>query len=269
MYILFDPKHIVVSFSGGRTSAYMLWRLRKEYPNATIYVVFANTGMEREETLAFVNECSVRWNIHIVWIEAKVNPEKGTGTTYTTVSYETASRKGEPFLEVVKKYGIPGPSHPHCSRELKIVPIAKWVKDNVPSDHVMAIGIRYDELDREGDHWYPLIKWKVTKAVVRLFWKQQEFDLQLADYEGNCDLCYKKSLNKKLTIIEARPESLNWWNDTEKKYGNGHIMSRNYVSYEQMGKLVKRGKFRRVKDGEDIMNDHYDLGLSCTCGVPI
>lgn len=262
----------VVSFSGGRTSAYMLRRMMNEEPDATFHVVFANTGKEREETLEFVRKCSIRWNIPITWIEAKVNPEKGVGTDYTVVDFDTAARNGEPFTEVIKKYGIPGPSHPHCSRELKIVPIAKWVRDNVQGEYEMVIGIRYDEIDRLGDHYYPLVHWHVTKAVVRLFWKSQPFDLNLKDYEGNCDLCYKKSMNKKLTIIEQHPEKLEWWQNAEATYGKGHVMNRDHIPFTKYGEMVKRGKFRRTIDGEGKIPYNqqtlFDLELACTCGVP-
>ncbi len=262
--------NIIVSFSGGRTSAYMLYRLMQEYPEDKLHVVFANTGKEYEETLVFVRECELRFGIKIHWIEAKVNPEKGVGTEYTAVDFKSASRLGQPFEEVIKKYGMPGMGKPHCSRELKIVPIRKWANDAVGSNNYeMAIGMRYDEMDRVADGWYPLVEWRVTKQMVREFWKSQDFDLQLPDYKGNCDLCWKKSLNKKLTIIEQEPESVEWWDRIEKQYGNGHIMSRGFVSYEQQVKLVERGKFRRVLDGEvNPQQSALDFELKCTCGVP-
>ena len=31
--------------------------------------MFCNTGMERAETLEFVNECALRWGVPIVWLE--------------------------------------------------------------------------------------------------------------------------------------------------------------------------------------------------------
>ena len=49
-----------ISFSGGRTSAYMLWRVlqaNSELPTDTV-VCFANTGKEVEATLRFVPDCA-------------------------------------------------------------------------------------------------------------------------------------------------------------------------------------------------------------------
>ena len=34
-----------------------------------IAVVFANTGMERPETLDFVDTCATAWDVPIVWVE--------------------------------------------------------------------------------------------------------------------------------------------------------------------------------------------------------
>ena len=66
------PRPAIISFSGGRTSSYMLKHIvdahRGRLPAETT-VVFANTGMERPETLDFIDTCARAWSIDIVWAE--------------------------------------------------------------------------------------------------------------------------------------------------------------------------------------------------------
>jgi hypothetical protein len=283
---------IIVSFSGGRTSAYMLRLLLDNYPAADLRVVFANTGKERPETLDFVQECSARFGVPVTWVEAVVHPQKGIATTYKVVDYATASRHGEPFEAAIAKYGIPNNSFPHCSRELKTQPIAAWIRDTFAGQSFqMALGIRADEAHREGEWWYPLIEWGVTKQQVRQFWREQPFDLGLKDYEGNCDLCWKKGHNKNLTLLEERPELGAWWAEMERKYGHvtpgeadrrqtkkmavlplldtldglppkkegPFYFNHNALSIAALREIVRRKRFRRVQDEEDVR--------SCACGV--
>lgn len=57
-YLIEGPA--LISFSGGRTSALMLKRIIDAHGGtlpADVFVAFANTGREREETLRFVHEC--------------------------------------------------------------------------------------------------------------------------------------------------------------------------------------------------------------------
>lgn len=119
---------ILCSISGGKTSGFMAIYLRLLYPNREMIFVFANTGREREETLIFLKRIDEKWNLGIIWLEADVNEEKGKGTSYKVVDFETASRNGEPFESVIKKYGLPSKLFRHCTRELKDIPIHKYAK---------------------------------------------------------------------------------------------------------------------------------------------
>lgn len=216
---------ILVSFSGGRTSAFMCKLIleHSEYSNFDKLFVFANTGKERQETLRFVDRVDKEFNLNLVWVEADIPPTKGEGTNYRIVDFESASRNGEPFEALIQKFGLPSKYFRHCTRDLKEIPIHKYTKSIFGREYITAIGIRADEKHRLGSDpkkIYPLAEMGIDEKIVRNFWERQSFDLELRDYEGNCDLCFLKSNRKKLTLISERPDIVNWWNEMELKYGN-------------------------------------------------
>lgn len=245
------PPNIVVSFSGGHTSAYMSWLIKNASPSARF--VFANTGKERNETLKFIHECDLSFGLNVTWIEYA---EGGAG--YSVVDYATADRSGNIFEAMIKKYGIPNQSYPHCSRELKIRPIAAWIRDNELSDYALAVGIRNDEIDRMSDSaadrniFYPLIRhWPSTKRDVEDFWSKQKFSLGIKNYQGNCDWCWKKSDRKLLTIAQESPHIPLWWDKMEQLYGGFAPETQNRASYIASGGRVTF--FRKNRSAGDVL----------------
>jgi 3'-phosphoadenosine 5'-phosphosulfate sulfotransferase (PAPS reductase)/FAD synthetase len=255
---------IICSFSGGRTSAFMANLMLENYDRKDLLFVFANTGKENPETLDFVNKCDEQWGLEVSWIEAKVVFEKQKGTEFKLVDYLTASRKGEPFVDVHEKYGISNKSFPHCTRELKETPIRKFARHICGNEYKMAIGIRADERTRinrlraKKMNWiYPLVDdFATTKRMVGDFWKAQSFDLNLPDYMGNCDLCWKKSQKKRLRILSERPEIGDWWENEESK--DEYVFDRDNLSISQLRDKAKQlGKQTKLFD---FSNDK-----SCSC----
>src|SRR3990167_328889 len=222
-------KTMFVMFSGGRTSGYMCWWLKKHKSDEYSFVfMFANTGQEHEKTLEFVDKCDKRLGLNLVWLEAVVHHGERKGSTHKIVTYETASRNGEPFEQVILSYGIPNKSWPNCNRELKIHPANSYMRSlGFKTNHVRAIGIRSDEIDRmnldaikRGEIIYPLIKWHpVTKSEVLHWWAEQGFDLDLPEHLGNCITCWKKSDRKLMTIAKQEPKRFNFFRSME-KHGN-------------------------------------------------
>lgn len=73
----------VVSFSGGRTSGFMLHQILQAnggIPDGS-HVCFANTGKEHEATLQFVQEIADTWQVKIAWIERRFDTERGFDVT--------------------------------------------------------------------------------------------------------------------------------------------------------------------------------------------
>lgn len=283
-------KKLLVSFSGGRTSAYMTWFILNEWERRhefEITVIFANTGKEREETLLFVSNCDELLKFNTVWVEAKVVHGKRVGSQSKVVDYATASRKGEPYEEVIKKYGLPNVKFLHCTRELKTNPIHHYVrKIKGWTDYYTAIGIRADEFDRMDEnrkakkYLYPLVDQNITKKDVIDFWKEMPFDLYLKEHEGNCNKCFKKTLRKLLTIeLEEREHSFKepdtWWDEMEKKYEN-HIpagqknrkgpirFNRKNMTRQEIVELSKQ-PFDRFRDPNAVYDDEeLDMAGGCT-----
>ena len=89
---------VQISFSGGRTSAYMLHQLlavNGDFDPDRVQVVFANTGREMPQTYAFLQRCSEEWGVPITWVEGR--PYNESGNRFEVVSHNSASRNGEPF----------------------------------------------------------------------------------------------------------------------------------------------------------------------------
>lgn len=224
-------KNLLVSFSGGETSAFMAQWLKKhyrEYGYENIVFVFANTGLENEQTLEFVERCDTHYGLKIHWVEALVWHGERKGTGYTITDFEHAKRKGEPFEAMIKKYGIPNQAFPHCTRELKQAPIKSFGKVwfNGEKYHT-AIGIRADEMDRmnakakEMGFIYPLISSKMipsTKPMINFYWRSMPFRLELKGYQGNCVTCWKKADKKLYQIAQENPKAFDFMAEMELKY---------------------------------------------------
>ena len=261
-------KKLLVLFSGGRTSAYMSWWIKeKKSHKYDITFAFANTGAEHEKTLEFVNNCDLFFNLKLVWIEAIVNKK---GTTYKIVDFKSASRNGEIFEDVIKKYGIPNKQFPHCNRELKIQPMNKFMTDNDIS--LRAIGIRSDEfgratkrLKKENPTWtvpqilkhryevegyyYPLIEDEpVSRDSILNWWSKMPFDLELKEHEGNCITCWKKSDRKLWTLAKENKSHFDFFKDMEEKYGD-------YIPESQPSRTGKQVFFRQYRSSKDIIKE--------------
>jgi 3'-phosphoadenosine 5'-phosphosulfate sulfotransferase (PAPS reductase)/FAD synthetase len=262
-----DPFKIIeptcISFSGGRTSAYLLWRVLQSnngLPDEAI-VCFANTGKEDEATLQFVHDCQTNWGVEIHWLEWR-----NADPAFERVTFETASRNGEPFEALIKKRNyLPNPVTRFCTAELKIKTIHKYLK-SLGWDHnedMDWIGMRADEQRRAAkmtDKLIPLVKTGVTQVDVQEFWKNSLFDLGLRFGNGitplgNCDLCFLKGQNQVMSMIADKPARAIWWADMEHKIGGTWRNDR--PTYASMLKFSA--------DQSDMFNGNDD-SVACFCG---
>lgn len=255
----------IINFSGGRTSAYMTKRLIDE--GLTDYIVmFANTGKEMPQTLEFINECSIRWKINITWVEYRY------GNKFEVVNYETASRNGRPFTELIdyKKGFLPNRMNRYCTDQLKIQTCKRYLKNLNLKHWTIYNGIRYDEPQRWSkmknslpdyiDLEMPLVRWKITKNDIKIFWENQSFDLNLNHLFGNCDCCFLKGKGKILKIAKEKPGLLNWWIEKENNLLNKGIINGTFINNMSLIKLLEISK----SQGNLFENDP---SFECFCNI--
>jgi hypothetical protein len=260
----------VISFSGGRTSALMLKRILDEGLQPDVHVLFANTGKEREETLQFVHEVERHWKVRVHWLERR--RAEGEAASFTEVSFENASRHGEPFATLIEERKfLPNPVTRYCTTELKIRTMKAWMLAQGYERWTNVVGLRADEPHRvakqrakEGsERWdlaFPLFDGAVTRDEVILWWKRQPFDLQLRSWEGNCDLCFLKGVKKRARIIEDGPDRAAWWIQQEERIAA--LFRSDAPSYAALFRLA-RDQLRMFPNGlfdeAEIENDPTDL----------
>jgi 3'-phosphoadenosine 5'-phosphosulfate sulfotransferase (PAPS reductase)/FAD synthetase len=267
-----------ISFSGGRTSAYMLWRVLQSnggLPDEA-KVCFANTGKEMEETLRFVQRCSDEWNVPITWVEFRWSEE--TKDRFKVVDFATASRDGEPFEALIRSRNyLPNPVSRFCTVEMKVRAIHRYLKSIGWTEWDSMLGIRADEprrLAKIGNQDYgkheeklaPLGRAGVTKEIVGEFWRSMPFDLELPNMNGvtmhgNCDLCFLKGGAQVLSLIQEKPERALWWVRMEAlalaSAPSGAVFRSDRPSYAQM-----------LKFSQDQQNlfDPNEEAIACFCG---
>lgn len=254
----------------------------------TIEVTFANTGCEHAETLEFVNNCDIHWGFNTVWVEAVVSSERGIGVRHKIVNYESASRKGEPFEQVIQKYGIPNATTPFCTARLKTDVIESYLRTkgflrNSNLNYDTAIGIRADEIDRVSINMvknrfvYPLVELGYTKEMV---WKEinkLSWGLRLPEHLGNCTWCWKKTLRKHMTLALDNPEVFDFPLKMEEKYSDfktdcaagkdgKRMFLRKYIPIAKMLEMAKTEKFVKFTDPNLIsanFDEKLDMGSGC------
>ena len=288
-----DPYKIegpaLISFSGGRTSAYMLYHILQAYDGnlpPDLYVTFANTGKEMPETLDFIKDCEDHWGLKIHWLEMRIFEEKPIYRT-EEVTYETASRKGEPFAALIdRKKMLPNPLVRFCTTELKIHVMKRFMKERGYKDWYNVVGLRYDEPRRVSrqksanennvNPWeslMPLYDAKVTVQDVFRFWEDSNFDLNLPNHggktlAGNCDLCFLKGMKTTTMILKERPDLADWWAEQEEKIARS--------ARDVLGREVSTATFRKdrppyielvdISSQPNQIDDMFgDDGMSCFC----
>jgi 3'-phosphoadenosine 5'-phosphosulfate sulfotransferase (PAPS reductase)/FAD synthetase len=200
---------------------------------------------------------------------------------FEVVTFETASRNGEPFEALIqKKNYLPNPIARFCTVDLKILTFERYLKSIGWTEWDNLIGIRADEPRRVSKiranpsdgrkgvtRFMPLATASVSKHDVADFWRSRDFDLELPNidgvtYHGNCDLCFLKGASSIMSLISEKPERAIWWAAQESSITNAHIKDgevfrKDRPSYASMLEYTKQ---------QTDMFAFDDEAIACFCG---
>jgi 3'-phosphoadenosine 5'-phosphosulfate sulfotransferase (PAPS reductase)/FAD synthetase len=198
--------------------------------------------------------------MEIIWLEYRAAEEPSD--RWEIVTYETASRNGEPFEALIRERKmLPNPVSRFCTVELKVRTIHRYLKHSGWTEWQSFIGIRADEQRRVaklknqdyGKHeekCAPLAMAGITAKEVSSFWQKQPFDLALPNMNGktmhgNCDLCFLKGVAQVLSLISEEPDRAVWWAKMEtivessgEITGNGARFRQDRPSYARMHEIA-------------------------------
>ena len=203
-------KHIV-SFSGGRTSAYLVHLMEQKRKNEGLDVeyVFLDTGAEHPKTYEFVKACVKYFNIQLTVLKTVVMPEMGVGVGYEVCSLDSIGWDLTRFKSFVEKYSNPCVTSPSCTDRLKTTPMLKYLKATYgKGNYINWLGIRIDEKRRLKQK--PGIKYLAEISIMEKndilgWWEQMPFDLDINEHLGNCVFCFKKGTTKIAIAIKDEP----------------------------------------------------------------
>lgn len=141
-----NPRHII-GLSGGKDSTALAIHLKRTRPDIydSLEFYFTDTGTELDELYVYLEKLERYLGKTIYRIKADVDENKKI-----QFKAEDGNDKSVPFDDVLfDKYNgfLPAPNARWCTRDLKIIPMEKWIGGDYC---VSYVGIRADEPSREG-----------------------------------------------------------------------------------------------------------------------
>ena len=277
----------VVSFSGGRTSAYLVERMNhraKKYGIKVKYV-FMDTGAEDPKTYEFIKNIVKHWKIDLVCLRVMVNPKLGEANYYREISLDELKCDLQPWRDILKKYGTPYFGGAFCTRAMKGMKTKKngegvfyqYCNEKFgKGNYVSWLGIRIDEPKRlkpKPELNYLADISDFEKQDILSWWKKQPFDLEIPEWLGNCIFCVKKGTNKIALAARERPAQFEEFSsmleessvrDTECKFGN-LIMYRGRQSLRQIVDSYKDVPTEEIKIRmrKEIKNESNTCAEAC------
>ncbi len=223
--------------SGGRTSGMMAALCDRD-----VVLSFQNTGREHPKTYEFLKRLDDALDGRLLLLEFRKPLRKGDPPKESraeVVTFETMDRTGAVLEDVLatlaefratqgKGKVAPWARSRICTAYAKHLTLRRYVASLGIETYTTLIGLRADEEPRvralaaaeTADRTLrtPLHRAGITKANVLEFWKDQTFDLELQEHQGNCTGCFLKDEGDLARVMLEPETDAPWWFRMEAEY---------------------------------------------------
>jgi len=226
----------ILGLSGGKDSTALAILMRQKYPDLEIEYFFCDTHKELTETYDYLRRIED-------WLQIKIH-------------YLEADRGFDHWLDV---YGgvLPSPKMRWCTKQMKIIPLEKWVGDD---EVITYVGIRADE-NRDGyistkptiTAKFPFKEHGLVKAdILRLL---EESGIGMPDYyrwrsRSGCYFCFFQRKYEWVMLAHEHPDLFQKAIDYEQNHRDGRTYT--WTQGETLLELLER-KDQVVADHEKAM----------------
>lgn len=136
----------VVSFSGGRTSAYLCKAMIDKFGRENVDFIYMDTGGEHPNTYEFIRNVNKHFDLNLTCLRGDFSRPIGKGVGYNIVSIDDIGPDLAPFKGMISKYGVPYIGGAFCTDRMKLKPYKKYCDDTYESKNYETwLGIRADE----------------------------------------------------------------------------------------------------------------------------
>jgi hypothetical protein len=226
----------ILGLSGGKDSTALAIFMRREYPDLEIEYFFCDTHKELKETYEYLGRIED-------WLGIKIH-------------YLEAERGFDHWLDV---YGgvLPSPKMRWCTKQMKIIPLEKWVGDD---EVITYVGIRADE-NRDG---YISTKPNITakfpfkehgKVKADILRELEESGIGMPDYyrwrsRSGCYFCFFQRKYEWVMLAQEHPDLFQKAVEYEQNHRDGRTYT--WTQGETLLELLER-KDQIIADHEKAM----------------